>query len=303
MTFRSLAIFLSLAAHAETFAGRWAMEATGQAKKVFWLEVTGESPVAGQFFGVTGGRLETLRDAKIEGDALHFRVERTLDTGRKMEGSVALRRKGEGLEGSVTTPARTFAVRGWRSPAIPDRDDGSWKESTPRALLTPDFAAWREYPERVREWRFENGILRNLTEAAKLLVTRDDYWNFRLRLEYKLPKNGNAGIGLRHHYELQLADDYGQPPSVHGNVSLYSQIAPSANASKPPGEWQTLEATLIGRDLTVVLNGRRVIDRQPIRGLTGLALDADETEPGPISLQGDHGVVEYRNVTIARLSK
>jgi len=297
------AALCALAVHAGPFAGRWAIQATDSSRKVFWLEVASESPVTGQFFGVTGGRLESLRDATLDGARLRFRVERIHESGRKLEGFADLRREGDGLIGTVRNDRREFSVRGWRSPEIADRDDGSWREGERRALLTPDFAAWREYPERDREWRFADGTLSNRIESAKLLVTRDDYWNFRLRLEYKLPKGGNAGIGLRHHYELQLADDYSQPPSVHGNVSLYSQIAPSTNASKPPGEWQTLDVTLIGRDLTVILNGKRVVDRQPIRGLTGLALDPDETKPGPVSLQGDHGTVEYRNVTIARLTK
>ena len=99
------------------------------------------------------------------------------------------------------------------------------------------------------------------------------------------------------------AADHGQPPDLHGNASLYRRIAPSVNAGRPAGEWRTMEIKRIGRDLTVVLNGTRVIDRQRIRGLAGLALDAAETKPGPVSLQCDHGKVEYRNVTITPLLK
>jgi hypothetical protein len=108
---------------------------------------------------------------------------------------------------------------------------------------------------------------------------------------------------LRHHYELQLADDFGAPPDVHGNASLYSWIAPRVNASKPPNEWQTLDLRLIGRELSVVLNGSRVIERGRIEGLSGLALDPHEERPGPISLQGDHGPVEFRNVVVTPLVK
>jgi hypothetical protein len=70
------------------------------------------------------------------------------------------------------------------------------------------------------------------------------------------------------------------------------------NAAKPAGEWQTYEATLVGRELTVVLNGERVIDRATIPGITGGALDSREGEPGPLLLQGDHGPVEFRKVTL-----
>lgn len=288
---------------AETFTGRWAFESTDTSRRVFWLEVAAEPPVKGQFFGVTGGRLAALRDATIEGDRLRFRVERPSTGGVPMEGSIDLRLRGDALEGTVTTRGRAVPVRGWRSATIADRDDGSWRMRDPLPLLTANLDQWAEHPLRDKEWRLVQGVLSNLTEKAALLVSREAFWNFRLWLEYRLPKGGNAGIGLRHHYELQLADDFGLPPDIHGNASLYSQIAPSKNASRPAGEWQTLQLTLIGRDLTVVLNGVTVIEKQQVRGLTGLALNADETKPGPISLQGDHGRVEYRNVKVARLTR
>jgi hypothetical protein len=51
--------------------------------------------------------------------------------------------------------------------------------------------------------------------------------------------------------------------------------------------------------VTVVLNGRRVICDREIPGITGGALDSDEGAPGPIRLQGDHGPIEFRNLSIA----
>ena len=48
----------------------------------------------------------------------------------------------------------------------------------------------------------------------------------------------------------------------------------------------------------MVLNGKTVVCRQNIPGITGGALDSREGEPGPIMLQGDHGPVEYRNVIL-----
>jgi hypothetical protein len=51
--------------------------------------------------------------------------------------------------------------------------------------------------------------------------------------------------------------------------------------------------------VTVVLNGERVIDRQAIPGITGGALDSDEGSPGPVMVQGDHGPIEFRKLTVA----
>jgi hypothetical protein len=62
-----------------------------------------------------------------------------------------------------------------------------------------------------------------------------------------------------------------------------------------------MDITLVGRVVTVVFNGERVIDRQTIPGITGGALDSDEGASGPILLQGDHGPIEFRKVTL-RLS-
>jgi hypothetical protein len=136
-----------------------------------------------------------------------------------------------------------------------------------------------------------------------LLVTREKFWNFKLHVEYRLPPKGNSGIGLRHHYELQLADDHGAQPDVHGNASLYSRIAPRVNATKPPNSWQVLDLRLLGLELSVILNGTKVIDRARIAGLCGLALDPWEERPGPVALQGDHGPVEFRNVILTPLVK
>jgi Domain of Unknown Function (DUF1080) len=65
------------------------------------------------------------------------------------------------------------------------------------------------------------------------------------------------------------------------------------------GEWQTFDITLIGRTVTVVQNGKTVIDNQEIPGITGGALDSHEELPGPIYLQGtEKGHVAFRNIVV-----
>jgi hypothetical protein len=108
---------------------------------------------------------------------------------------------------------------------------------------------------------------------------------------------------LRARYEVQILDDYGRPANTHGNGALYSRILPSENASKPAGEWQTYDIRLVGRQVTVVLNGRKVIDKGEIEGLTAIASDANEGQPGPLILQGDHGPVEFRAIVLTPLVK
>jgi hypothetical protein len=72
---------------------------------------------------------------------------------------------------------------------------------------------------------------------------------------------------------------------------------------KPPGEWQRLEITFVDRHATIVLNGKKIIDNQPVAGCTGGALWSDVTRPGPIYLQGDHTGIEYRNLTLRPVIK
>jgi hypothetical protein len=55
--------------------------------------------------------------------------------------------------------------------------------------------------------------------------------------------------------------------------------------------------------VTVVLNGKTVIDKGEIEGLTAIASDPNEGEPGALILQGDHGPVEFRNILITPLVK
>jgi hypothetical protein len=74
-------------------------------------------------------------------------------------------------------------------------------------------------------------------------------------------------------------------------------------AAKPAGEWQEYDITLIGRRVTIVANGKTIIENQNIPGMTGGALDNDEAAPGPILFQGDHGPVELRNIVIAKIAE
>jgi hypothetical protein len=86
-------------------------------------------------------------------------------------------------------------------------------------------------------------------------------------------------------------------------MAIYAWVAPRVNASKPSTEWQVMEAVIVGNKVSVTLNGQKVHDNATIQAITGGALDADEDQPGPIMLQGDHGKVWYRKVTVTPIVK
>ena len=81
---------------------------------------------------------------------------------------------------------------------------------------------------------------------ANNLISREKFTDFDSTAEYKLEKDSNSGIYLRGRYELQVLDDFGKPPESHGHMAIYAWTPPRVNASKPPGEWQVVEATLVG---------------------------------------------------------
>ena len=95
-----------------------------------------------------------------------------------------------------------------------------------------------------------------------------------------------------------MEDNYGRDPESTLFGGIYGFLTPNEMVAKQAGEWQTYDITLIGRRVSVVANGKKIITDQIIPGITGGALDSKEGNPGPIMLQGDHGVIEYRNITI-----
>jgi len=84
---------------------------------------------------------------------------------------------------------------------------------------------------------------------------------------------------------------------THGCGAVYSRLAPSTDATKPAGEWQTLDIEFVGRQVTVTLNGKTIV-KDLVDGITGGALSPFEEGPGPLMLQGDHGKVRFRNIVV-----
>jgi hypothetical protein len=131
------------------------------------------------------------------------------------------------------------------------------------------------------------------------LVTEKSFQDLKLHIEFNVEPHSNSGVYLRGRYEVQIeAGDPHSTAAAQKCGSLYSRIAPSLDATKPAGEWQAFDITFVGRKLTVVLNGKTIIDGAYVDGITGGAINTFEGEPGPLMLQGDHGKVRFRNVVL-----
>lgn len=314
-----LAAWVALAGIAadKDFNGRWNISVPNEPRaRAWWLEVAGAgSPkIAGKFVGAPGGQLDAIPNIAVKNGELEFSFERRYvnpgqgGSNAMNKGIYRARLVGGKLEGSLDIdgyPDRRLTWTGTRAPAIAETDDGSWKPGEPVRLFNgKDLSGWRSrLPDREIGWRVTEGLLNNGPTPAPDLISEAKFWNFALHVEYRIDKGSNSGIGLRGRYEVQIYDDYGQKASLHGNGAIYSRIAPARNASLPPGEWQTLDIRLVGRTVTVVLNDVKVIDRRIVEGLTAMAANPDEAEPGPLILQGDHGPVEFRKITLTPLTR
>jgi hypothetical protein len=172
-----------------------------------------------------------------------------------------------------------------------------------------DMSGWKlRNPNGHNAWTIEpGGVLKNTVEKGSHgtdLVSEQKFLNFTVRYEFMTPDGSNSGFYLRGRHEIQILGDYktGQA-TKSGNGSLYNFKAPDKFVTKPAGEWQTAEATIIGNRITLVLNGVKVHDAVVCDRPTGGELDDKVNDPGPILLQGDHGTVSFRNIQIKEMLK
>jgi hypothetical protein len=205
------------------------------------------------------------------------------------------------LQGAAEAPGEDlWTLMGSRAPKLVDRKRVAWAK--PVTLLSRGLLGWRLRDSRHGAcWRENAGVLES-RQTCTDIVSDGRYQDFKLHLEVKLPKGGATGVFLRGRYQVQLADDAGRPPSDESSGAIYGLLAPNANAAKAAGEWQTLDVTLIGRRVTVILNGMLVIDGQEISGPTGGAIDSDEAIPGSIMLEAEKGALAFRNLVVTPAS-
>lgn len=214
-------------------------------------------------------------------------------------------------------------------------------------LSEEDFSAWRGKPleqwKNVKDVKLDSNNKRKLVPVvgkgtiyngmkgrARNLLTRENYGDVELHLEFLMAERSNAGVKFHGHYEIQILDSYGKkkltgadcggiyPRAVidKGYRHIDKGIAPRVNACKKPGEWQTLDVIFLaprfdtdGKKTTnakivkAVLNGKVIHENLQLKTPTGHLWVRPEMAVGPIMLQGDHGPVAFRNVKIRKIAK
>jgi hypothetical protein len=244
--------------------------------------------------GIVGSARPVAR-VTMSGDSLRFAIPPQWEEG---EGDLVVegRIDGERLVGRMTFPdGRQHDWTAERAPALRRATPPVW--GAPVNLIRPnDLGGWRPI-QGENQWAVSNGVLSNARSGANL-VTDQSFGDFRLHVEFRYPKGSNSGVYLRGRHEVQIEDNFGLDPDLVRFGAVYGFIVPSEMAARQPGEWQTYDITLVGRMVTIVANGKTIIFNREIPGITGGALDSNEGAPGPLMLQGDHGPIEYRNMTI-----
>jgi len=278
--------------------GRWDLTLTAADGRRLpsWLEVqkSGNHALVGRYVAVVGSA-RPIASIAFANDTLRFSIPPQWESGDQ-DLQVVAAVAGERLSGAVTFPDGTrLPMTGVRAP---DLRAHAVQWGRPVTLFNGrDLAGWHALPGGENAWQVVNGVLTN-TKAGANLATDAKYGDFKLHIEFRYPARGNSGVYLRGRHEVQIEDPVLGVVASEALGAVYGLLPPSESAGKIAGEWQTFDITLIGRQVTVVLNGREVICRRDIAGITGGALDSDEGAPGPIFLQGDHGPIEYRNIVI-----
>ncbi len=149
-------------------------------------------------------------------------------------------------------------------------------------------------------WRLEGGSVVADKKTGKnngFLVSKTNYSNFQLRVEFWASHDANSGIYLRCKdpkkisdsscYEANIFDQRGDPYFGTGAIVKFAGVDPMPKAG---GKWNTYEITADGPNLTLVLNGVKTVE-----------LNNKKYKKGPIALQYGKGVMKFRKVEIREL--
>ena len=284
---------------ADAILGRW--DVTVQSPDgVYpsWMEIAlrKETELMGRFVGRFGSNRYAAQ-VEYKGGELTFRVPVQYEPDSRdlvFKG----RLNGDRLEGTTeSADGKTLRWTGVRAPdqvrAAPPR----WGK--PIQLFNgKDLTGWRlRAGDHGNCWSAAGSQLSNNPPCVDI-ISEQKFTDFKLHLEFNIVEKSNSGVYLRGRHEVQIEDSFGKAIDSLRMGGVYGFIRPLANASLRPGEWQTFDITLVGRRVTVVLNGKTIINDAEIPGITGGALDSDEGAAGPLMLQGDHGKVTFRNIRI-----
>ena len=167
----------------------------------------------------------------------------------------------------------------------------------------------------------QDGAINPHKAGAYVTYYQEPVDNFVLSCDFKVSKGANSGIFFRvadrddpvqSGFEIQIFDSAGRPPGKHSSGALYDAVAPSAEASRPAGEWNHIEITADRNLIKVVLNGRQVVEADLARWTEpGKNPDGSKNKfkkalkdfprRGYVGLQDHNSPVWFKNIKLKRL--
>jgi hypothetical protein len=188
--------------------------------------------------------------------------------------------------------------------------------------LTDAFRGWRSegFPQ---GWHVVDGTLDKEGDVDDL-VTKEQFGNFELELEWKIGKGGNSGVFYRatreydHIYwsgpEYQLLDDANAGDGhnrLTSAASAYALYGPPAGVVKPFDEWNKTRIVVNGNHVEHWLNGQKVVEYEFGSADWKAKVAASKfaqypnyglAKRGFIGIQGDHpGSLALRHIRIREL--
>ena len=187
-----------------------------------------------------------------------------------------------------------------------------------------DLSNWQTAKGEPAKWKVENGYFEVVAKTGDI-QTKQGFGDCQLHVEWAAPDppkgqdqdRGNSGVYLMGLYEVQVLDSYESKTYADGQAgAIYGQYPPLANASRPPGQWQSYdiifrrprfdtEGKLVRpARVTLVHNGVLVQDNVELTGPTAhkarppYRAHADKL---PLLLQDHSHPVRYRNIWIREL--
>ncbi|MCS6968204.1 MAG: DUF1080 domain-containing protein [Cytophagales bacterium] len=220
----------------------------------------------------------------------------------------------------MKTLTTLFSLIFWTAFGCKAQTVGAWEDLS-------SLDKWRNFKSQTinQQWQpIKNGFMLRAKGGGDI-ITKDQYENFELQLEWKISPKGNSGIFFhvveneKVNYvwesgpEMQILDNEGHPDGkirTHRAGDNYDLHSCSVETVKPVGKWNKVKIIVNRGKVAYWLNGTKVVEYQlgspeweelyrkskfkdmPYYGKAG---------KGHIALQ-DHGdVVWFRNIRIRRL--
>jgi hypothetical protein len=287
------------AGFADPVLGRWDLTVQGHdAPYPSWVHVhlRKESELQARFVGRSGS-VRNVTSITYSDGLLVFEIPIQYEKNKaplRFEG----RLNGSTLEGTtVDADGRTLKWTGVRAPAFGPVKEVTW--GAPVELFNGrDVSGWKpRTTARPGCWRVTDGVL-VANQPCVDLISERTFGDAKLHVEFMYPKGANSGLYLRGRYEVQINDDAGKALDPLRMGGVYGFISPYVDAARKADEWQTYDIELRGQRVSIRLNGTVIADSEVIPGITGGAIDSNEASPGPLMLQGDHGKISFRKITL-----